>query len=148
MAERKVSVSRVVPAPPEEIFDLLADPRRHGEIDGSGSVQGVLPDTPERLSLGAKFGMQMKVGLPYKIKNEVVEFDEGRRLAWRHFGHHVWRYELEPVEGGTEVTETFDWGPSRAPRFYELMSYPEKNKKSMEATLDRLAARFEAPATS
>ena len=32
------SVERVIAAPPEKIFDLLADPARHHDIDGSGSV--------------------------------------------------------------------------------------------------------------
>ena len=41
--------------------------------------------------------MKMKIGAPYKILNEVVEFEEGRRIAWRHFAGHIWRYILEPV---------------------------------------------------
>ena len=32
---------------------------------------------------------------------EVVEFEEDRRIAWRHYGHHIWRYTLEPTDGGT-----------------------------------------------
>ncbi len=36
------SVERVIPAPAEKIFDLLADPSRHREIDGSGSVRDFL----------------------------------------------------------------------------------------------------------
>ena len=48
---------------------------------------------------------------------QVVEFEEGRRIAWQtrgpgHIGKHVagriWRYELEPVEGGTLVRESWD----------------------------------------
>ena len=136
---RQVSVSRVIQAPPEKIFDVLADPAKHPVIDGSGSVQKPLPGNPDRLSLGAKFGMSMKIGLPYRIRNTVVEFEEGRKIAWRHFGRHRWRYELEPVDGGTRVTETFDYSTALSPRAIELLGYPRKHPKGMEETLERLA---------
>ena len=134
---RTVSRSTVVPAPPERVFDLLADPARHPELDGSGTVRGRLSG-PERLGPGAKFGMRMHVGVPYVIRNEVVEFEEGRRIAWRHAGRHVWRWELEPVAGGTRVTETFDWGPALAPKVLELIGYPKRNAAGIEKTLERL----------
>jgi uncharacterized protein YndB with AHSA1/START domain len=136
-----VSRSVVVPAPAEEVFALLADPRRHPEIDGSGSVQGALK-APDRLSEGATFGMRMRVGVPYVIQNTVVEFEEGRRIAWRHFGRHIWRYELEPADGGTRVTETFDWSKALSPRGIELIGYPARNARAIEQTLERLRSRF------
>lgn len=144
MAERVVSVSRVIEASPEAIFDVIADPARHGEMDGSGMVQNVRGES-KRLEMGSTFGMDMKFGpLPYRISNKVVEFEEGRLLAWAHFGGHRWRYELEPVEGGTKVTESFDWSTARAPKMIELMGYPKKHPANMEATLERLAAMFES----
>ena len=83
---------------------------------------------PERLSLGARFGMDMKLGIPYRITSEVVEFDEDRLIAWRHFGHHIWRYRLEPAEDSetpaTTVTESFEWGTARFPPFYEWVKLP------------------------
>ncbi|MGF1599067.1 MAG: SRPBCC family protein [Acidimicrobiales bacterium] len=136
--KRQVSVSREIPAEPDAIFALLADPASHHRFDGSDSVVAGHADNPERLSLGARFGMDMKMGLPYRITNEVVEFTEGRRIAWRHFGHHIWRYELEPVEGGTRVTETFDWASARFPPFYEWVGYPARHEKNMAETLVRL----------
>ena len=139
-----VSVTVTVNATPQQIFDLLADPSKHGEIDGSGSIQNAQSSAPERLALGAKFGMDMKIGVSYKITNEVVEFDEPRRIAWRHFGGHVWRYILEPTDGGTLVTEQFDWNTSRSQLLMRVMNYPAKNRASIEKTLERLAKRFEA----
>lgn len=136
-ADRQVSASRVIAAPADVIFDVLADPARHADFDGSDSVLAA-KGTPERLHLGARFGMRMRIGIPYTIKNTVVEFDEGRRIGWRHFGRHIWRYELEPVEGGTKVTETFDWGPALSPRLLERTGAPAKNLTSIEATLQRL----------
>ena len=139
-----VSVTVTVNATPQQIFDLLADPSKHGEIDGSGSIQNAQSSAPERLALGAKFGMDMKIGVSYKITNEVVEFDEPRRIAWRHFGGHVWRYILEPTDGGTLVTEQFDWNTSKSQLLMRVMNYPAKNRASIEKTLERLAKRFEA----
>lgn len=107
-AKDQVSVSRQIDASPEEIFDVLAHPARHSEIDGSGTVKDSRDGQQLRLSPGAKFSMDMRLGLPYRIKNTVVEFEEGRLIAWRHFGRHIWRYELEPVDGGTIVRETWD----------------------------------------
>jgi hypothetical protein len=139
---RIVSRSIIVPAPAQLIFDLLADPRRHGEIDGSGSIQSAQLDAPERLSLNATFGMKMKIGLPYKITNTVVEFEETKTIAWRHFGGHIWRYILEPVDGGTNVTEQFDWNKSKSPLVLKLRKSPQENGKSIEKTLENLVKRF------
>ena len=135
---RQVSVTRTIPAPASAIFAILANATRHAEIDGSGTVQGSRDADPQPLELGSRFGMDMKIGLPYRITNEVVEFERDRLIAWRHFGGHRWRYELAPVEGGTEVTETFDWSTSRAPWYIELMGYPKKHPPAMAATLERL----------
>jgi len=136
-AARQVSVSRFIASPPEPIFDVLADPSMHAVIDGSGTVKGSR-GTKQRLVLGSKFGMTMRIGLPYVIKNTVVEYEENRLIAWRHAGGHRWRYRLEPVEGGTEVTETFDWSTARVPKGIEIMGYPRKHPAGMARTLERL----------
>lgn len=139
---RSVSRSTVVEAPPSAVFALLADPRRHPDFDGSGSVKSSL-SAPARLSLGARFGMRMRIAAPYVISNKVVEFEEDRRIAWRHMGRHVWRYELEPAGAGTRVIETFDWSTAVAPRVLELLKVPAHNARSIEATLPRLKALAE-----
>lgn len=137
-----VSHSVVVPASAQEIFNLLADPRRHSEIDGSGSVKAARVNAPERLSLGAKFGMDMRIVVPYKMTNEVVEFEEGRQIGWRHFGGHIWRYILEPVNGGTKVTEQFDWNTNKSPFMLKVMKAVDNNSKAIQKTLDNLVKRF------
>ena len=93
-----------------------------------------------RLSLGSKFGDEHAHRAPLPISNEVVEYDKNRLIAWQHFGKHRWRYELEPVDGGTKVTETFDWSTARGPKFIELMGYPKKHPANMDKTLERLEA--------
>jgi len=137
MNERSVSVSRVIAQPPERIFDLLCSPAGHAKIDGSGSVKQVVTG-PARLELGSKFRMGMKLGVPYRINSTVKEFEENRLIAWAHFGGHRWRYELEPTNAGTLVTETFDWSYALVPKIIELVGYPKKHPSHMERTLKRL----------
>ena len=55
------TVERLIHAPAEKIFDLLADPARHAEIDGSGTVRTPV-DGSRRLKKGDKFGMSMHMG--------------------------------------------------------------------------------------
>src|SRR6476620_4145430 len=119
-----VSVERVIAAPADRIFDLLADPARHSDIDGSGSVRDAKA-SPPRLTMGAEFGMAMQLGYKYSTKNEVIEFDDGKRIAWqtrptsgfqsKFAGGRIWRYELEPAEGGTRVRESWDISQEKAP---------------------------------
>jgi uncharacterized protein YndB with AHSA1/START domain len=139
---RTVSVERVIAAPPEKIFDVLADPSRHPVIDGSGTVKSTRGEEPARLELGSKFGMSMRMGIPYGITNIVVEFDDNRLIAWRHFGGHRWRYELEPVDAGTRVRETYDWSTAiLGTRLYiAATGWPKRAEHAMTETLQRLDA--------
>jgi uncharacterized protein YndB with AHSA1/START domain len=137
-----VTVERTIAAKPQQIFDVLADPSQHPLIDGSGSVRSAAAGNPRRLSRGARFGMGMRLGAPYRIRNTVVEFDEPRRIAWRHFARHRWRYLLTPVDAGTLVRE--EWDSTPVPWLYpalRLLGFPERNRRGMEQTLARLDAR-------
>ena len=146
--KRQISVSRLIKTSPDVVFDILANPARHAEIDGSGTVRGAQGSAPDRLAMGSKFGMKMKILVPYDMRSTVVEFEEDRLIAWAHFGKHRWRYELEEVDGGTMVTETFDWSTSVMPLFIEAMQYPKKHIANMEKTLERLDAVATATSTS
>lgn len=138
-----VSRSIVIGASAARIFEVLADPRRHGDFDGSGSVREAVAG-PDRLSQGATFRMDMTLGVPYKIGNTVMEFDEGRRIAWAHVGGHRWRYELEPLSAdSTRVTETFDATTARSRRALYLMNAYRRNARSIEQTLPRLKVLVE-----
>ncbi len=169
MPSNQVSATAVIAAPPEQLFALLTDPAQHPLIDGTDSVLGVQDGGPARLTLGSKFGMNMKIGAPYKIENTVVEFEEGRRIAWRHFGKHVWRYILaegidvvplyfaaeRPVvrRGGTFIMVDDDrlpLAPGESPelrrvRFRTLGCYPltgaiESDARTVEAIVAEMAA--------
>jgi uncharacterized protein YndB with AHSA1/START domain len=147
------SAERLIPAPPDPIFDLLADPSRHRDIDGSGTLRDAKAGS-ERLAMGSRFGMAMRMGLPYTMVSEVIEFEENRRIAWqtrppvswgaRFGGGRIWRYELEPVEGGTLVRETWDISHEAG------MSKPlvARGRARTVENMDKTLARIEELVTS
>ncbi|MCA0335598.1 MAG: SRPBCC family protein [Actinobacteria bacterium] len=143
----RVTVQRLIPAPAEAIFDLLADPSRHQEIDGSGTVVKARSAGARRLKLGDSFGMDMNWGVGYSTKNVVVEFEENRRIAWRTlapspldklFTGRTWRYELEPVDGGTIVRETWDISTEAWPGRPFVRRLGDMTRRNMDATLKRI----------
>lgn len=131
-----VSVTRVIPAPRQVLFDVLADPAMHPRIDGSGTVVAPVEGAPARLGPGARFGMGMRMGLRYRTPNRVVEFEEGRRIAWTHVSRAVWRWEFVDAEGGTQVTESFDWSGARVRPI--LARFAAGNAASMRRSLELL----------
>lgn len=153
-----VSVERVIAAPPEQIFELIADPRRHRDIDGSGAVRDAKPNGGERLSLGAEFGMSMKLGIPYSMVSEVIEFEDGRRIAWQTrppgpvlpllFGGRVWRYELEPAGDGTLGRESWDISQEKVKAMVGAGVVRNKPRVAMEETLERIDALVTGPTPS
>jgi hypothetical protein len=101
-------------APAKKIFDFIANPANHQLMDGSGTVKGVIKG-PSALYLGAKFGMKMRLGIPYLIKNQVIEFQQNKVIAWQHLLHNVWRYELSEIDANkTLVTESWDGRKARS----------------------------------
>ena len=147
MAHRNsVSVERVVPATADKIFDLLVDPARHLDIDGSGTVQRARSGG-RRLRLGDSFGMDMKLGARYSTRNEVVELVQDRRIAWRTLAPfplsllvtgRTWRYELEPVDGGTLVRETWDLSTEAFPGRPAVRRMAGTTRRNMARTLARI----------
>jgi hypothetical protein len=150
-----VAVERVIAAPADDIFELLADPARHHDIDGSGTVRDA-KESSERLQVGAKFGMEMHLGVNYSMVNEVIEFADAKRIAWqtrpevawqaRLYGGRIWRYELEPAEGGTCVRETWDVSQEKGLLKYLLRvgRSREHTRGAMEKTLEKIAGLTEA----
>ncbi len=133
-----VTVRRTIAADRQSLFDIVADPAQHPVIDGSDSVRAVRAGAPARLSLGARFAMDMHLAADYRIVNTVVEFDEPSRIAWRHFNGHVWRYTFTEVDGGTEVVEQWDARGVLNRLALWLLGFPRRNRAGMQATLRRL----------
>jgi hypothetical protein len=77
--------------------------------------------------------------------NHVIEFDEGRLIAWRpsEVGKpppgHLWRWELEPLDDATtRVTHTYDWTQLIDEKRMERARATTAAK--LHASLDRLGA--------
>jgi hypothetical protein len=146
---RQVSRSVEVHAPAAELFAMAADPHRHHELDGSGTVTGNIA-APSKLVAGSKFSTKMKMyGLPYKLTSTVTALKPDELVEWRHpFGHH-WRWEFKALSPTlTLVTETFDYRNTGAIKdglkYYERTGFAKGNAKGIEATLTKLAARYPA----
>jgi uncharacterized protein YndB with AHSA1/START domain len=142
---RSVSVTMVLSAAPETIFALLTDVNRHRELDGSGMLQGA-PVGPDRLQLGSEFSMAMRQGRRrYRSHSRVVEFEQDRRIAWettgrwrghRYVGGQRWRYVLVPVDGGTQVTQSYVWGYAMLPMLTVwLPRFPARMERAMPQSL-------------
>jgi len=141
-----VTVERLIPAPAEQIFAYLVDPEKHKEIDGSGTVRDA-KGPPQQLKLGSRFGMSMKMGLPYSMVSTVIEYEPDRCIAWqthgptaigKFVGGRIWRYELEPQDGGTLVKESWDIRHETALLKPVVRRAAGETRKHMAATLARI----------
>ena len=143
---RTTAARIVIDAPAQQIFDLIADARCHPLFDGSATLQGSISG-PVRLHLGAKFGMAMKIKLPYRITNTVVAFEEGKKISWCHLMKWTWSYELEDLgDGRTQVTEIFNARdiPWFASKWLDATGSLERNPKWMAKSLVKLKAICES----
>jgi len=120
-AARVVSASREIAAPAGRIFELIADPAQQPRWDGNGNLAEAAAGQRVRRA-GAVFTMTISKGAVRE--NHVVEFEEGRRIAWlpaetgKRPPGHLWRWELEPAGASrTRVTHTYDAcrAPGRPP---------------------------------
>lgn len=144
---RQVSRSVEVAAPVAELYALAADPRRHHELDGSGTVRDNI-SMPAELAVGSKFSTAMKVfGVPYRITSTVTALEPNEVVEWRHPVGHRWRWEFESLSPTlTRVTETFDHRDAgalkNALKYYDLIGAVKSNASGIEATLAKLCDRY------
>lgn len=141
MTEQIVFASAVIAADAAVIFEQIADPSLQPAWDGNDNLAEAAPGQRVQ-GVGEVFAMQ--ITKPAIRENHVVEFEEGRRIAWMPASEgkdpagHLWRWELEPVEGGTRVTHTYDW--SRLRDEQRLAKARSMTPERLQASIDRLAA--------
>ena len=139
-----ISATTIVEAPPAEVFAFLRDPANHPLISGDGSVRRSRSGS-RQLVKGDRFGMDMKIVLPYVVPNRVHEFEQDRRIAWANPGGQRWRWELAPTEDGrTQVTETFVVSTA-LPGYRQvlrLLGFPARHERNVERSVARLAGQF------
>jgi hypothetical protein len=142
--DRKITCRVRVNASAADLYAILADPHRHPELDGSGTVRDVPIKGPHRVAVGDKFTVGMKqYGVPYKITSTITAAEENRVVEWQHPLGHRWRWEFaELAPGSTEVTETFDYSTAKVPVLITALGMQRKNADGIATTLQRLADRF------
>ncbi|MBV8180435.1 MAG: SRPBCC family protein [Mycobacterium sp.] len=141
-----VSASREIAARAEQIFELIADPSQQPRWDGNDNLVEA-PAGQRVRGTGDVFTMTTTKG--WIRENHVVEFEEGRRIAWlpsepgQEPPGHLWRWELDPVDDAhTRVAHTYDWsGLTDEKRFARARA---TTADKLWASLDRLAELVES----
>ena len=151
---KSLQASRVIAAPAQAIFDMLANPHRHSQLDGVGIVRGPDPDTAPVSELGEVFAMNMHNPRgDYRTLNTVTAYEPVSSIGWSPrldpdcalatkigdmvTGGHTFTYHLRETGDGTEVTQVYDWSTVKDPRF--AATCPAVNQEQLAATLDNLA---------
>lgn len=145
-APNVVSTDREIASSADRIFELIADPSQQPRWDGNDNLAEA-PAGQRVHDTGEVFTMTLTQG---SIRhNRVVEFEEGRRIAWlpsepgQAPPGHLWRWELTPIdEARTRVTHTYDW--SSLTDQNRLARARATTADSLRASLDRLAELAES----
>lgn len=149
-APRAVRATREIAAPAEVIFELIADPAQQPRWDGNDNLKQA-PAGQRVRAVGEAFTMVLSIDSVRE--NHVVEYEEGRRIAWRPADEgqppagHLWRFELEPTGASTtRVTHTYDWSQLTDTRRIPVAR--ATTSEQLQASLDRLARLAEQEATA
>ena len=148
--QTSMSVSRSIDASNTDIFEVLSNPERHVELDGSGFVRSVA-HADRITATGQVFTMNMEgdhMGGEYQTDNHVVGFDPGALIAWKTAPAGTeppgweWVWRLTPLgPDSTEVSCTYDWGQVTDKELLSKVKFPLVSESQMGETLGRLAAK-------
>lgn len=147
--EQSITVQRTIDAPTQAVFDVLSNPERHPELDGSGFV--VSEEKTDRITgTGQVFRMNMTgphMGGDYQTDNTVTGFDHNHLLAWQTAPADTeppgWQWTWELVAQGSAATDvrlTYDWSRVTDPDLLKKVSFPLVSEEQLEASLGNLAA--------
>lgn len=137
-----MSASREIAADPAVIFELIADPAQQPRWDGNDNLADAAAGQRVH-AVGDVFAMTLGNGAVRE--NHIVEFEEGRRIAWlpaeqgKQPPGHLWRWEIEPLGAGSgsvrsRVTHTYDW---------TNLTDEKRLVRARATTADKLAASIE-----
>jgi uncharacterized protein YndB with AHSA1/START domain len=143
--DRVVQASRDIGAPAATIFELIADPAQQPRWDSNDNLAKAA-EGQRVTAVGDVFAMTLTMGSVRE--NHVVEFEEGRLIAWRPAEPgatppgHLWRWELQPLDDGrTHVTHTYDWSALTDEKRFERAR--NTTDASLRRSLERLAQMAE-----
>ena len=147
MSEEKITVERTIPAASDRVFEVLSNPERHQQLDGSGFV---LSDAGSNRiqGTGEVFTMNMSgdhMGGEYQTDNHVTGFEQNKLLAWRTAPAGTeppgwqWVWELES-QGSDEtlVRHTYDWSGVTDQGLRDKVGFPLVSQAQLEDSLARL----------
>ena len=153
MSNPFISDSVVISRSPEDLYDMVSDVTRMGEW--SPVCRACWWDDRESARVGAWFtGRNELPERTWETRSEVVAADPGREFAFVVGGTFVrWGYTFAAVDGGTEVTESWEFLPGGAAMFEQrfgadadaqLANRAELARSGIPATLAALKATAEA----
>ncbi|GFG48731.1 cyclase [Mycolicibacterium agri] len=150
----RASVAVFMAAPADEIWNIVADVRNTGKFSPE-VIEAEWLDDATGPALGARFRGHVRrneIGPVYWTTCRVTACEPGRE-----FGFAVllgdkpvnnWHYAFTPVEGGTEVTESFRMADSVFTKAFSVLGgqlRTRRNIRDMRKTLERIKAVVEAP---
>lgn len=147
--DKRITVQRTIDASAKDLWEVLTNPQRHTEIDGSGFVRSV--DHADRITgNGQTFRMNMSgphMGGDYQSDNHVTGYDEHKLLAWKTAPAGTeppgweWMWEFKPTSAqSTDVTLTYDWSRVTDPQILQQVSFPLVSEEQLEDSLGNLAS--------
>ncbi|MCU1538138.1 MAG: polyketide cyclase [Humibacillus sp.] len=145
---KSISVQRTIDAPAADLFDVLSNPKRHVQLDGSGFVRS--DEHGERIQkVGDVFRMNMAgdhMGGEYQTDNTVSGYSHNALLAWKTAPADTdppgweWLWELTPSgPDATDVRLTYDWSTVTDKEILSKVHFPLVSKEQLEDSLGRLA---------
>ena len=138
-----------IDAPPERVWDLLANLERMGEWSPENYRVEWLAGATSPAKPGARFKGWNRYGpMRWTMTCEVKAAEPAKELAWSTMqgAREVvrWTYRLASANGGTEVTESFDviWFPFRAWLAEDVLMRDRDRRReaAMRTTLERIKA--------
>jgi Polyketide cyclase / dehydrase and lipid transport len=135
--------SIVITRSPQELYDMVSDITRMGEW--SPVCKACWWDEGDSARVGAWFtGRNETPERTWETRSQVVAAEPGREFAFAVFGDRArWGYTFTAVEGGTEVTESWDFLPGGVAAFEERYGADA----GKQVTEREQAARAGIPAT-
>jgi uncharacterized membrane protein len=129
-----VEVQKWIDAPPHRVWQLVSDielmPMMSSELQSVEWLDGATEP-----SVGARFiGRSKHEALgEWSTISHVIECEPERVLAWAVENPEnptaVWRFQLAPKDGGTELSQWMQVGPARSGLSYAIDRMPEKEQK-------------------
>jgi len=147
--DASITVQRTIDAPTTAVFDVLSNPERHPELDGSGFV--VSDEKTDRIAgTGQVFRMNMTgdhMGGDYQTDNTVTGFDPNHLIAWQTAPADTeppgWEWTWELTAQGSDATDvrlTYDWSKVTDPEILKKVPFPLVSRQQLEDSLAHLAA--------